>query len=118
MQRVDPTYAGGAGGVSLPKERRNFIEFGACILEFVSRVRHPEAREIPTFGVGQTARGMQMLSVLRGMRAGAIGLIEGAHLILFVASGHDMPGLQDHVDYLAGICSDMKRPVKPTGLTV
>lgn len=106
VQREDPTYSGGANGISLRQARRNFVEIGACSQEFVSNVRHPMAQEFPDYGAGQFEQGMHILAVLRGMRAGAMGLIAGARTITFLAQGLLVPGIQEHLDHLAGLCSE------------
>ena len=47
VQAGDPTYEGGANGVSLEQARRNFAQFGAISQDAVSRVRKPLPEEMP-----------------------------------------------------------------------
>jgi hypothetical protein len=47
VQYDDPTYQGGANGVSLDNAIANFRLFGACSLEDRSRVRKPLPEECP-----------------------------------------------------------------------
>ena len=47
VQAADPTFEGGANGVSLDQARRNFAEFGAISTDALGRVRRPRPEEIP-----------------------------------------------------------------------
>ena len=43
----DPTYAGGANGISLNQARANFVNFGAMSKKALEHVRPPTPEEIP-----------------------------------------------------------------------
>lgn len=47
VQAADPTYEGGANGVSLEQARNNFAQFGAISRDAIGRVREPLPEEIP-----------------------------------------------------------------------
>ncbi|MBI4955819.1 MAG: hydrolase [Myxococcales bacterium] len=47
VQCGDPSYRGGANGVSLDEARANFRAFGAVTTEAVARVRLPRPNEVP-----------------------------------------------------------------------
>lgn len=48
VQNKDPSYEGGANGISLRDARANFIEFGAVKKEFKKDVRDPAPEEKPS----------------------------------------------------------------------
>ena len=47
VQNSDPTYGGGANGISLNKAKENFTKYGAIKQEFVTEVRKPLSDELP-----------------------------------------------------------------------
>ena len=47
IQNQDPTYEGGANGISLNQAKKNFIIFGAVKKGFIKEVRRPLFNEIP-----------------------------------------------------------------------
>lgn len=48
MQNEDPSYSGGANGVSLNEGKENFARYGAIKKEFSNKVRRPLANEMPS----------------------------------------------------------------------
>ncbi len=46
VQFNDPEYKGGANRVSLNEARANYLLYGACEAEFVSKVRKPLLNEV------------------------------------------------------------------------
>lgn len=46
VQNVEPSYEGGANGISLNNARKNFLKFGAIKKEFIDSVRKPLPDEI------------------------------------------------------------------------
>lgn len=48
VQNEDPSYEGGANGISLNKAKENFSKFGAVQKKFVNDVRKPLPEEIPS----------------------------------------------------------------------
>lgn len=47
IQNNDPSYDGGANGISLNKARMNFAKYGAIKKEFSDKVRRPLPEELP-----------------------------------------------------------------------
>lgn len=48
VQNADPSYSGGANGVSLNEGKENFARYGAIKKELSNKVRRPLANEIPS----------------------------------------------------------------------
>ncbi len=48
VQNEDPSYEGGANGISLIDAKENFLKYGAIKKDFVDEVRAPLQREKPT----------------------------------------------------------------------
>jgi hypothetical protein len=117
VQNEDPAYAGGANRVSLLEARCNYIRFGACAKDAAGHVRPPTAAEFPAvpvlFGVeeeraAQIRRGMkvQILALIRAMRAGSVGIAVGSTRISPFVHWLE-PGLEEALLSFVGIASEV-----------
>jgi hypothetical protein len=112
VQNEDATYAGGANSISLHQARRSFVESGACSREYLEAVRPPVVGDFPPFvtqldrTTGGIERGILMLSVLRGMSAGTMGILDGACMIMSVSDDLPLPEAEEHLRFFTGVVSE------------
>lgn len=118
VQNEDPVYAGGANRVCLLEAHSNYIRFGACEKEGIGNVRPPTAAEFPAIPVmcgveeeraAQIRRGMkvQILAVIRAMRAGAVGIAIGSTRISPFVHWLEQPELEEALHAFVGIASEV-----------
>lgn len=118
VQNADPEYEGGANRVSLSEARDNYIRIGACEQMSVASVRSPKAAEFPPVPIlygleedraAEVRRGLkiQILAVVRAMRAGAVGIILGSTHIAPLIHRLDQPDLEGALLFFSGIASDV-----------
>ncbi len=90
VQNAEPQWCGGANSVDLEQARLNYIKVGASQPEFVSKVRVFTPEEMPIlllFGeehreqVDRQTK-IHVLTVLRGMLANHIDLVEGCGYVV------------------------------------
>lgn len=116
VQNEDPAYPGGANRVCLSDARLNYIRYGACEEQAVGHVRPPTLRELPPVPVlygleeeqaAALRRGlkMQILAIVRSMRAGAVGTIIGSTRISPLVYRIDQPELEAALLPFVGVAS-------------
>lgn len=72
VQNADPSYEGGANGVSLVNARDSYVELGACEKRFLGRVRSPKLNEIPPWFSSPDSQKKQ--AIQRGVKGTIVDL--------------------------------------------
>jgi hypothetical protein len=118
VQNEDPAFVGGANRACLFDARLNYIRFGACEESSVGNVRPPMPSEYPPVPVlygleeeqaAPLRRGLkvQILAIIRSMRAGSVGIIIGSTHISPLVHRIDQPELEDALLPFVGVASEV-----------
>jgi hypothetical protein len=124
VQNEDAAFSGGANSVSLAQARENYIQCSACKPEFSGKVRPPRINEVPSPTViaqldsvsrAGAIRGIKaiILGVVRAMRAGQIGTLEGCCGVAAVAWPLNEPELDEILRTFEAVASEVDE--FPTG---